>query len=256
MGDTRRWRSMTMGLVLLSWGLMACAVEGGIINYGDSPLLPPGVRFLQVTESSATDDVPLYGPPDYFSVGMDFDPTNFVAAGTNGPADITNGQLNFGVKGNTTPLLVAIDQISLFEAGDYTLVGVGTSATQVLAGAIMRVTVTEIDGVPRAPLNLTPVNASVGFNLAANPGVVQPWSLGLSMNIDAQLAGMGIPFVAGATEIEVVIDDELLALSETSSIASIAKKDFRIDVVTEVIPEPAALTWAGLALCGLSRRRR
>ena len=100
-------------------------------------------------------------------------------------------------------------------------------------------TVTEVDGAPIAPLNLTPVNASIGFNLLSNPGVAQPWSLGLTMDIASQLTTLGVPHTVGATRIEVAINDTLVALSESSSAAFAAKKDFRVDVVTEVaaIPE-------------------
>jgi hypothetical protein len=46
---------------------------------------------------------------------------------------------------------------------------------------------------------------------------VQPWSPGLALNIAAQL-GAG----ERATELEIVIDDQLLALSEASGLAFIA----------------------------------
>jgi hypothetical protein len=203
------------------------------ILYGDFGPVPPGVRFNDVQESSVTDPLPLYGAPDLFVTGLDFDPTSFAATGNGGSQDITDAQLNITLEAAPS---VGITSISLFEAGDYTLAGTGTTATQVLAGAILRAIVTQVDGVDVAPIDLLPVNASVGFNLAANPGVVQPWSLGLSLDVASQL-GAG----QNATRIELVIDDQLLAFTESSSIAFIAKKDFRIDVTTAMVPEPAAL---------------
>jgi hypothetical protein len=204
------------------------------ISYGSFGPVPPGVMFADVEESSVTDPVPLFGPPDAFSVGLDFDPQSFVATSAGGPPpDITDGQLNFTIM--SVPA-VAITAISLFESGDYTLAGTGTAATQVLAGAIMQATVTQINGVDVAPINLVPVNASVGFNLAANAGLVQPWSLGLGLDVAGQLGPD-----QRATKIDVVIDNQLLAFSELNSVAFIAKKDFRIDVDTEVIPEPSTL---------------
>ena len=127
----------------------------------------------------------------------------------------------------------------------------GTLTTQVNAGAIFLASVTEINGVGVAPINLAPVNGSVGFNLAANPGVVQPWSLGLSLNVAAQL-GPG----QYATKVKVVVNNQLLAISEPTSVAFIAKKDFTITVTPGdrkppdgEIPEPATLV---LVLCGAS----
>jgi hypothetical protein len=209
------------------------------------------VSFLQVTESSSTDPVPLFGAPDPFVTGLDFDPIGFVSSASSGAADVTSGQLNFTVHGSVSAQeVVAIDSISLFEAGDYTLGGTGTAATQALAGAIMRLTVTEIDGMPVTPINLVPVNASVGFNLAANPGIAQPWSLGLNANVLAQLPG--------ATRIEVVINNDLMTASEPGSAALMAKKEFQIggQFTRRIIPEPTALALASLMVCGVGLRRR
>lgn len=229
------------------------------INYGNSPVIPPGVTFSDVTESSGTDAVPLYGAPAYFNTGIDFDPTSFVASAVNGAADITDGQLNFTLTGDTSgPGLTAINSLSLFEAGDYSLVGTGTSATEVFAGAIIQVTVTEIDGVAVAPINLVPVSISVDFDLAADSGLVQPWSLNTSINIAAQLTTLGHSFVAGATQIEVAINDTLIAISEAGSVAFIAKKNFTVNVnaSTQVVPEPASLALLASGGLLIAWRRR
>jgi PEP-CTERM motif-containing protein len=245
------------GLVIVSLGLCVTAAAGASISYPDQGPVPPGITFTDITESSGTDSVPLFGAPTPFPVGLDFDPMSFVAFGTGGGSDITDGQLNFTVQGDTSmSQLVGIDSVSLFEAGDYTLAGIGAAATQDFVGAIMRITVTQIDGVDVAPISLLPTNASVGFNLAANPGIVQPWSLGISINVAGQLSGMG--FTAGATRLEVVIDNQLLALSEASSLAEIAKKDFRIQVTPDVVhvPEPATCLLLGLGLLTAVAKRR
>lgn len=237
--------ALAFGVALLG---AASAASAASISYGDFGPVPPGVSFGGVQESSATDPVPLYGPPTAFSVGLDFDPAGFAATAAAGSQDITDGQLNFSV---TTDASLGITDIGLSEAGDYTLAGGGTNATQVLAGAIIRVTVTQINGVDVAPISLAPVNASVAFNLAANPGIVQPWSIGLSANLAAQLGAD-----ERATGIEVVIDNQLLAFSEDATNAFIAKKDFRVDV--GVVPEPGTALLLLGALVGLSAvtRRR
>lgn len=246
-------RALTVVVLL---GLCATAGNAASINYGDFGPVAPGVNFRGVTETSATDTVPLYGAPTAFSVGLDFNPIGFASFSTGGSSDITDGQLNFGVEGNP---LVGISSISLFEAGDYTLAGSGTAATQDFAGVIMRITVTQIDGVNVAPITLAPSNSSVAFNLLANPGIVQPWSLGLSLDVSGQLTAMGLHFAVGATKLDVVIDNQLISLSQPGSIAGIEKKDFRIDVGTNVVPEPSTTALffsAGLAGLFLLRRAR
>lgn len=225
--------------------LSSAAARAATINYGNFGPVPPGVTFQQVTESSGTDPVPLFGPPDPFSIGLDFDPTSFVATANGGAGDITDGQLNFGI---SAPV-VGISSVSLFESGDFALSGVGTAATQAQAGAFMSITVTHVNGAPVVPFNLPPSNASVGFNLLANPGINQPWSLGLT-------APINLPQGQIATRVEVVIDNTLIALSEPGTIAFIAKKDFRIST-TPNIPEPATLMLTGLAgVISLAFRRR
>jgi hypothetical protein len=221
-----------LGLALV--GLFSAATQAASINYGNFGPVPPGASFLGVTESSGTDPVPIYGPPTAFSVGLDFNPTTFTASSVGGGADLTDGQLNY-----TIDSALPITALSLFERGDFTLAGVGTAATQVQAGAVLLATVTEINGVAVAPINLPAVNGGVSFNLAANPGLVQPWSLGLNLPVG----------VAGATRIDVVINNALVAASEAGGIAFIAKKDFIVR--GEIVPEPATFAMLGLALCGL-----
>ena len=219
------------------------------ISYGNFGPVPPGVSFIDVRESSGTDPLPLYGAPDLFSVGLDFDPASFLATANGGTQDLTDGQLNLTLSSDPS---VGITSINLSEAGDYTLAGAGTAATRALAGAILRATVTQIDGVDVAPLSLVPVNASIQFDLAANPGVLQPWSLGLLLDVAAALSPG-----QRATRVELVIDDQLLAFSELGSAAFIAKKDFRLEIGT--VPEPSIvlllLLASGAAAVGRRPRR-
>jgi len=226
------------------------AAHAAIINYGDFPIPSAGITFQQVTESSGTDVVPLYGPPTPFVTGLDFDPATFVSSSSGGAADITDGQLNFGVNGQHPGSFTPITALNLFESGDYTLLGAGTPATSVFASAVITVTVTGVNGLPVVPFNLPPSNASVGFNLVANPGIGQPWSL-----------GAGIPITAPGgqvTAIKVTVDNTLASLSQPGTIAFIAKKDFRITLIpgqNTGLPEPGTFTLMAVAgLIGLARR--
>src|SRR5262249_47544426 len=96
-------------------------------------------------------------------------------------------------------------------------------------------------------------------NLVANGGVLQPWSVGATVPINSQLIAMGKTFTVGATRVEVVIDNQLTAISEALSTAFIAKKDFVVSVDPDksgVLPEPATVTFSSLVLCALAARRR
>src|SRR4051812_344278 len=84
-------------LVVAVLGIFAATSHAGSISYGNFGPVPPGVVFTNVTESSATDSVPLYGPPMPFATGLDFNPIGFASSATAGSSDITDGQLNFGI---------------------------------------------------------------------------------------------------------------------------------------------------------------
>jgi|tagenome__1003787_1003787.scaffolds.fasta_scaffold20414228_1 hypothetical protein len=247
-------RLMALATVL-SVAVMATgpAAHAALINYGDFPVPSAGIVFQQVTESSGTDPVPLYGPPTPFVVGLDFNPTSFVSSATGGAADVTDGQLNFGVNGQGPGGLTPINSITVGEAGDFTLLGAGTPATAVFAGAIIRVTVTQVNGLPVVPFNLAPSNASVGFNLVANPGIVQPWSLSTTIDVASQM-----PIGQTATRVSVTVDNSLVSTSQPGTVAFIAKKDFLITLIPGPhtnLPEPGTFALMAVAgLFGLARR--
>jgi len=238
-------------LALLIIGLPAAA-RAASISYPPVGPLPPGYTFTNIVESSVTDGVPLYGAPSPIVVGLGFTPTpTFSAASTNGGADITDGQLNFTV--TAVPSAGGIPQINVSEGGLFTLLGPGTGATQVLAGAIIRATVVEINGVPVSPFSLTPVSASVNYNVVTSPGMDQDWSLNLTLNVASQLGLLGFGPNDRATKADVVIDNSLVALSQLQTEARISKTDFDITIF---VPEPGSISLLGLALCGLAAGRK
>jgi hypothetical protein len=236
------FKASAFALSLAAIGLISAAAQAASINYGNfGPV--GGASFLQVTESSGTDPVPLYGPPSAFPVGLDFNPTSFAASSSGGGADITDGQLNYTIASG-----LGITSVSVSESGDYTLAGAGGAATGVTAGAIIFGTVTEVNGVAVAPISIAPVNASFSDSL---PGaaIVTPWSLGATLNI-------GLPAGQVATRVDVVINNSLVATSEASTAAFIAKKEFIVRGTTGIIPEPGTFALAGMALCSLGLVRR
>jgi hypothetical protein len=109
---------------------------------------------------------------------------------------------------------------------------------------------------------LSGASASGGDDLANGSDAGTPWSPGLTYDVNAALNAAGVLYNTDATRLEVVLDNNLGAISETATIASIAKKDFRININTEVfvpeLPIPGALVLmlSGLAgLVAVSRRR-
>jgi len=239
--------------VLLAMVFVSTSARAAVINYGNFGPIPPGITFLGVQESSGTDAVPLYGPPSPTPIGLDFDPVSFLAFGSGGNTDITDGQLNFAVKTTTTP----ISEISLFEGGDYSLSGIAGPPNQasVFAGLSMRLTITEIDNNAVAPINV-PVSTA-NFSANSPPNQFGPWNLRVDRILDAAIAAF--PHTIGVTKVEVAIDNDLTAISQTNSAALIAKKEFQVAVNTDIsriVPEPRMLTLAGIAMFGLFGRRR
>ncbi len=230
----------------------AGSLQAAVYPYGNYTA-PPGVQFINVRESSGTDAGPLFqAPTGTYPTGLTFAPAGFTASAAGGSQDITDGQLNF-----TLASPFSIDSISLSEAGDYSLLGVGTTATQAFAGAIIRVTVTEINGMSVAPFNIPTSSASVGFNLVANGGIVKSWSFGTTDAITSSL-------LAGqhATRIDVSINNQLQTLSEAGSTSFIAKKNFTVFTslgAQAIAPEPASamlLLCIGSGTLATARRRR
>jgi hypothetical protein len=239
-----------VAFVVAALVFVATSARAAVIVYGNFGPIPPGISFLGVQESSGTDAVPLYGPPTPSAApGLDFNPVNFVASSTGANADVTDGQLNFSVKAAG-----GIGELSLFEGGDYSLNGIGSAPASVFAGLSMRLTITEVDNVAVAPINV-PVSAN-SFSANSPPNAFAGWNLGLLQTLQAAL--VGVPHTIGATKVDVAIDNDLTAISSVNSTALIAKKEFQVAVnsdISQISPEPGALL-VGMAVCGFLGRRR
>lgn len=249
---TRSALMIAISLSLL--GLGGSAAKAASINYGD--FSGTSVMYLDVTETANTpgDEEPLFGGPSITGDTLDFDPMGFSASASSGSSDLTDGQLNFTLMGRGRVL----SSILLTERGDYNLIGTGSAATQIsYAVGIGSITVLEVDGAALAtPVSLGGASASGSDDLSGGTEMLAPWDLSLSYDVNAALTDAGVSFVNGATKLEIAIDNTLAAISESASIAFIAKKDFAINVGT-VVPEPAsaALVGLGLLVLGVAGRR-
>ncbi len=251
--------ALALSVILVAYPFTAS--QAAPINYGD--FTGTTVTYFDVTETANTpgDAEPLFYGPNITGNLLDFDPKGFAASAGGSSTDLTDGQLNFLLSGQQG---LAITSLSFNESGDYVLFGSGTAATSIFyALSISHVSVLEIDGVALAlPVVLSGASASGGDDLSFGSDAGTPWSLGLAYDVNAALNAAGVSYNTGATRLEVVLDNNLGAISETSTIASIAKKDFRINIGTEVfvpeVPIPGALVLmlSGLAgLIAVGRRR-
>ncbi|MBN1855163.1 MAG: hypothetical protein JW829_20700 [Pirellulales bacterium] len=250
-----RWWSLLAIQAVFTLAITPSLVQGSII-YGD--FLGSTVKYLDVTEDSSTDPVPLYGPPNVTGDSLDFDPVGFSAnAAGAGGSDITDGNLRFVVEAMP---LHAIWNIGLSEQGDTALAGFGTDATMTSVTSNIFVDILEVDGAPITQINLSTMmvfTPSAGdYKLMTDGGggpVYQTnWSGSVLIDLNQALITAGEPFVWGATKIAVNLDNTLVALSEAGTQSFIAKKDFDGMSVTVNIPEPSCLVLFGLTLLGLA----
>lgn len=238
--------------------LLAASASAAPINYGD--FSGATVDYLQVTEdaNSIGDVPPLFGAPQVFGDTIDFDPVGFSANSANGVSDLTDGQLLFTVASKG---LARIKTINFAEAGDTTLVGPGTAATSTAVTTTLFVDITHVDNVSINPVTVGPLamafTPSGGtYNLADDGAGTVGWTGSILLDIDALLTNAGVPFVGGATQVKINLDNTLTATSEASSQTLIAKKNANGLTITVNIPEPSSCIMAAMALVGLAARRR
>jgi hypothetical protein len=252
--------AVSLAVVLLFSLGCASALFGGF-SYGN--LNGVNVVYQAVAESSTTDPTTqLFGSPGITDDSLLFSPVNFgiqaVGAGGN---DYMNGTLTTTIRALNNN---SIYKLRFAEAGDYTLAGSGTSATDASVTSTLLVRITEADN-----LGITPVvystnlafNPSGGtYNLVEDPGMTKIWEGGVEVNLSAILANADVP--GEATAVEVSLDNSLLAHSESGTIAFIKKKQVSGSSITAItIPEPSAWALFGMGVlsllgyAGIGRRR-
>jgi PEP-CTERM motif len=254
---------VVMGAVLLSI-VMRSASDGAPINYGNHT--GTTVNYIDVTEDSATDAVPLFGAPIYSGDSIDFNPVGFDSTSSgSGGSDTTNGNLSFMVEAHSGN---AINNLNFSEAGQTTMTGSGTDATSTSVTADGTLTISHVDGIAITPvvqpiaLAFTPSGGTYG--LATDGGGLPifhtQWSGSLLVNVAQILTQASVPFTLGATKISVVVDNELSSASQAGTSAIISKQDFGgISITINMpggggdpeIPEPSSLALAGLAIAAI-----
>jgi hypothetical protein len=263
-----KWRlARAAAAAILLHFAAAAGSNAASINYGS--IDGDTVMYTDVTESSVTDPVPLFGMPSVSGDSIDFTPVDFAAASQlHVPAvDQTDGHLVFGVMAHSGK---TIKNINFDEGGGLTVGGFGTDATFVDVSAFGNLDIFQVDGIDitklTIPIELTfSFGDNAGFNdngtwrLASQGFVNGDWTGQQLIDIAGYLHTHGYPNAVGATKVQVSLDNKLYAQSEIESTASIDKKDFGGLSVTvnvpPVVPEPSAIALASLALLSSLGRR-
>jgi len=195
-------------------------------------------------------ELSIFGTPSIVGDKIIFDPTTFVANSLNGDGVVTtNATVNI-----TLDVMegYAFDSMSLDEAGDYFLWG---SMSAVSVGGQLRVR-----DAAATMLAIDSITASGPFNIFNTPFDLTPhnWDAAASVS----LAGNEWN---GVTQVVMKIENILSAYTDPTDTgplqAFIEKKEvgIEVDIVTTVIPVPAAVWLFGsglLGLVGIARRRK
>lgn len=240
---------------------MLPSVQAASINYGN--FNGNTVVYQNVTEASGTDPVPLFGAPIVTGDSIDFNPVLFNAFSQFGapPVDLTNGLLSFMLQAKAG---FAMNNISFNEGGLTVVTGIGTDLTYTDVSADGFLNIHEVDHVGintvTTQIHLTFSHRADGLWELVTDGLARPvvWTGSEFIDLDAVLTAANVPFAFGATKISVVLNNALIAQSESGTTAFIDKKDFGGLTITVNIPEPSTviLAVACFGLLGLIVRRR
>ena len=242
-------------VVLAALAFMTTPSSGDTLPY--DPLEGDTVRFTDISESSDTDSLPLFGAPTIVGDSLGFGLPLFSSSSANWTSDETSGTLATLIEalpGNY------IDQISLDESGDFSIFAFGTAATFASISSRVTLDILEIDGsAPTSPVTVAGdmVFTSDGEWNLADDGMLfgKSWSGSLELDVSAAVADSG--YSGHATKVAFEMENVLNTDSEPGTSALIAKKVFGgVSVTTSLVPEPATLTLLAIAAALLLVRRR
>ena len=252
-GKKTKKKKMSMRLsaaALVAACVMAAGQAGALTTFPD--YAGPNFTYTQLQEASSSGDPePLFGAPTGSADQLLFFPTTFQAGAAFGDFDHTGSQFQARVTGNTA--VDTITTVDITEFGDAELDGAGSAATYTWATMAGFVTVLADTSGPISPV-VIPFSAtflpSDFLYLTTNPGITA-WSASVSVDVASH--------VAGATEVQISLDNDLYAFSEGETSASLQKQGpgGGPAVIIGVIPEPgtALLVGSGLLVMGLRGRR-
>lgn len=237
-----------MVVLLLSFG--STPTLFGEFNYGN--LNGDNVLYQAIIESSTTDPLmQLFGAPSVANDSLLFSPVNFgINVTGSGGFDYMDGTLTTTIHAINNS---RIDKVQFSERGDYTLAGTGTSATNASVAAALFVRITHVDNVGITPVtletNFTFSPSDGTYNLIDDPGIVKIWQGGVEVDLNALLASVGKS--GKATDVDITLDNSLIAFSESGTVAYIKKKQVDGVSITAIVPEPSVFALLAIGVLSL-----
>jgi len=201
------------------------------------------IAFQNVTESSITDGLPLFGAPTVAGDGLAFTPSAGFQSSAAGGADTTSATLSITLQaapGQFLQNIVIAESGSFAFATDALTAGTG----QVSISGLL--TVTDLSNGTGVRTAVLLVNASGALSYPGVPNAVDgTWTASASID----LSGLGI------TRARVQLNNNLQSLSSNAAVSATVRKDL-VTITNTPEPGTAALLAAGLAGLGLAGRRR
>jgi hypothetical protein len=209
-------------LAVFAMGILSLFFSGVVhasysFNYGD--FSGSTIDFLQVSESTSTEDVALYNQPSLVGNQQLFFPTAFFSESSNGLSDTTSGTLTMTLRAHEG---YAISKVTITEIGNATLEGNGGSGTS----ADLATTLTVYDQTA---------------TFAAGPYTLPDDSYAdFVLNQELDFSGLGV------TEASFSLVNLLTTSSETGTTAKIQKQVLSDNVMLEAYTNPVPIPGAAL----------